>query len=68
MKPPFLLILFAASFFALLALPLSFEAAVSPIAVSGLLVLLSTDYRRRTPLAASPVRRTKTRERLGLAA
>ena len=68
MKPPMLLLSFFASFAALFTLPYGVELAISPVVVTGLLVILRADYgRRMKPLAVGVKERTKD-EGLRLAA
>lgn len=68
MKPPFLLLSFCSSFAALLALPYSVELAISPLVVTGLLLMLRADYGRRFAPLDRPSRTTNTTEGLRLAA
>lgn len=68
MKPPFLLLSFAASFAALLALPANSALAITPVLVTGVLLIMATDYRRPRRLLTCPVAVRKSAERLRLAA
>lgn len=68
MKPPFLLLSFISSFAALIMLPFSPELAVTPVVVTGLLVVMNADYGRRLTRLTLPTGVRKTGERLRLAA
>jgi hypothetical protein len=68
MKPPFLLLSFISSFAALVALPLCPELAITPVVITGLLVVMNTDYGRRLTPLTEPAAARKTAERLRLAA
>lgn len=67
-KPPFLLLTFISSFAALLAFPVSPALAVSPVFVSGLLLIMRADYGRRIRPLTAPVRVSRAPEWFRLAA
>jgi hypothetical protein len=68
MKPPFLLLSFAASFAALAAFAASPALAVTPMLVTGVLLLLNADYGRNPRPLTAPVAARRGPERLRLAA
>ncbi len=68
MKPPVLLLSFFASFAALFSLSYSIEMAISPVVVTGLLVMLQADYGRRSKSLTAAVKEQKSDEGLRLAA
>lgn len=68
MKPPFLLLSFAASFAALAAFPASPALAVTPLLVTGVLLLLRADYGRTSRPLGTTVAVRRAPERLRLAA
>jgi hypothetical protein len=68
MKPPFLLLSFAASFAALAAFAASPALAVSPMLITGVLLLLNADYGRNPHPLTAPVSAGRGAERLPLAA
>lgn len=68
MKPPLLLLSFAASFAALAAFPASPALAVTPLLLTGVLLLLRADYGRNPRPLTAPVAVRRAPERLRLAA
>lgn len=68
MKPPVLLLSFFASFAALFSLSYSIELAISPVVITGLLVILQADYGRRSKSLTVTIKERKSDEGLRLAA
>lgn len=68
MKPPILLLSFFASFAALFSLSYSIELAISPLVVTGLLVIFRADYGRRVKSLPLNIKERKSDEGLRLAA